>query len=95
MHPSGDMLSPLALGWMLQPSGLLHLKFKQEHLCTSPEIFSEENLRTYVGIEPTPPHLRCDALPVELPSPAGSKVVGSAKGDSMSPLGCTSENLVP
>ena len=42
------MLSPLALGWMLQPSGLLHLKFKQEHLYTSPEIFSEEkNLRTF------------------------------------------------
>ena len=30
-----------------------------------------------MGIEPTPSHLRCDALPVELPSPAGSKVVGS------------------
>ena len=28
-----------------------------------------KNLRTCVGIEPTPSHLRCTALPVELSSP--------------------------
>ena len=36
------MLSPSTLaGWMLQPSGLLHLKFKQEHLYTSPEFWGK------------------------------------------------------
>ena len=34
-----------------------------------PRFFSEKkNLGTWVGIEPTPSHLRCDALPIELPS---------------------------
>ena len=32
-----------------------------------------KNLRTWVGIEPTPSYLRCDALPVELPSPLGAR----------------------
>ena len=38
-----------------------------------PRFFLKKNFRTWVGIEPTPSHLRCAALPVELPSPLGAR----------------------
>ena len=39
-----------------------------------PRFFSlEKNLRTWVGIEPTLSHLRCDALPIKLSSPLGAR----------------------
>ena len=59
-------------------------------LYTIPKIFfpGKENLGTWVGFEPTHSQLRCDALPIELPSPweqAGGKE-GYTSASSWCPL---------
>ena len=60
-HPSGDMLSPLALGWMLQPSGLTTSQIQTSNTCIQvPRFFSEEKI-SGLGWESNP-HLHISGV---------------------------------
>ena len=59
-HMHDFSMWPTALQWRCKCSLTVAL------VCKSWDFF--QGLRTWVGIEPTHSHLRCDALPIELPS---------------------------
>ena len=60
-HMHDFSMWPTALQWRCKCSLTVAL------VCKSRDFF--QGLRTWVGIKPTHSHLRCDALPIELPSP--------------------------
>ena len=60
-HPSGDMLSPLALGWMLQPSGLTTSQIQTSNTCIQvPRFFLKKKI-SGLGWESNP-HLHISGV---------------------------------
>ena len=83
-------LYSLTVHWSLVASWS-HYSLSSCSTCTQVPRFSfreKKNLRAWVGFKPTHSHLRCDALPIELPSPweqAGGKE-GYTSASSWCPL---------